>query len=109
MVVESKNNNIVHKPNADKKGYGLTSRMDVAPKELAGIGKVLAQRRLMRDTTNHPDVELSKTGRQSAAKRRLTKASPNKTKASAIASDSGSPDDAGLGGDDSGADSGASA
>lgn len=95
MSIESKNSNIRVRPDGDKKNSGLTSRMDAAPKELDGIGKILAQRRIMRDTTNHPDVELSKTGRQGAIKRRLSKKSTNNVRSSPNISDSGSPDDAG--------------
>jgi hypothetical protein len=94
MSVESKNSNIAQKPNGDKKGTGLTDRLAAAPKELRGIQNVLAQRRIMRDTTNHPSVELAKTGRADAIKRRLQKSVSANTKGSSI-SDSGSPDDAG--------------
>lgn len=106
MSVESKNSNVKTRQDGDKKSTGLTSRMDAAPKELAGIGKVLAQRRLLRDTTNHPDIELSKTGRQGAIRRRLSKTAPEKSKATSSISDSGSPDDSGADSDSGGADFG---
>jgi hypothetical protein len=107
MSVESKGSNIRVREDGDKKGTALTSRMDAAPSELKNIGKVLAQRRIMRDTTNHPDVELSRTGRQGAIKRRLSKGSTDKTRSSPHISDSGSPDDAGVDSADNGAGSGA--
>lgn len=91
MSVESKNSNIRVRRDGDKKSTGLTDRLASAPKELRGIQNVLAQRRIMRDTTNHPSVELARTGRVGAIKRRLEKTGSLKTNIS----DSGSPDDAG--------------
>jgi hypothetical protein len=97
MSVESKNSNIAQKPNGDKKGTGLTDRLAAAPKELRGIQNVLAQRRIMRDTTNHPSVELARTGRADAIQRRLKKSTATNRTSTKI-SDSGSPDDAGSSG-----------
>lgn len=94
MSVESKNSNIRVRQDGDKKSTGLTDRLASAPKELKGIQNVLAQRRIMRDTTNHPSVELARTGRADAIQRRLKKSATANTTSSNI-SDSGTPDDAG--------------
>lgn len=89
MSVESKNSKLAQKPDGDKKSTGISDRRAQVPSELKGIANVLAQRRIMRDTTNHPSVELAKTARMGAAKRRL-----EKTRSPKI-SDSGSPDEQG--------------
>ena len=89
MSIESKNSKISEKPNGDKKSTGISDRRAQVPDELKGIANVLAQRRIMRDTTNHPSVELARTGRVGAIKRRMAKAGSPKI------SDSGSPDDGG--------------
>lgn len=101
MSVESKNSNIRVRRDGDKKGTGISSRMDVAPKELEGVGRILNQQRTSRDTTNHPSVELAKSGRAGAIQRRLKKSATTNPASSNI-SDSGSPDVAGdVGGDGS--------
>lgn len=99
MSVESKNSQVRHRLDGDRSmpGPGLKSRVDAAPDELKRIQKVLSQRRIMRDTTNHPDVELSSTGRKGAVQRRLAK-SKNERGTQANIADSGAPD-SGDGGD----------
>lgn len=89
MSVESKNSKLAQKPNGDKKSTGISDRRSQVPAELKDIANVLAQRRIMRDTTNHPSVELARTARMGAVKRRLAKTGSPKI------SDSGSPDDGG--------------
>lgn len=106
MSVESKNSNIRVRQDGDKKSTGLTDRLVTAPKELKGIQNILSQRRIMRDTTNHPSVELAKTGRASAIQRRLKKSTTTNGKSNQI-SDTGAPDDAGSDGFGDGGVSGA--
>ena len=97
MSVESKGSKPAVKRDGDKNfpGPGLVSRIDAAPKELAGLKSAFAQRRIMRDTTNHPDVELkpSSGSRQAAIGRRMKRGAT--TKGSPRISDSGAADSVG--------------